>query len=440
MSEDQRAAPPSAHPTTTRDAARAYLAAGLSVVSIKPDGTKAPHKGRAWKPLQEHAMNTAAVDRWFGDGDGVAIIGGAVSGNLEILDFDRPGLFDEWLNTLEAAAPELASLVRNGGIPTVTTPSGGSHIYYRAPVIEGNHKLAEDERLNPGTGKVERKTLIETRGRGGYCVCPPSPPACHPSGKPYIMLNGDLLNIPTITDEERETLLNVARSYNRLPKREDSPVSSRRGGDEDDRPGDAYNKAGEWRPLLEAAGWVHVRSRGDDASEWRRPGKETEGISATTGYCRKQDGTPLLYVFSSNAAPFEPFRAYSPFTAFALLRHGGDFATAARNLRVRGYGENGRPRIPVGVKPMPETHEDMALPETMTELGNALRFVRLCHDRVRLAENWKKWLLWDGARWMPDPAFKIVGLFIDVVLKELIGMEAGLRKRAAELRGRSKSL
>jgi hypothetical protein len=91
---------------------------------------------------------------------------------------------------------------------------------------------------------------------------------------------------------------------------------------------------------------------------WRRPGKE-KGWSATTGHCRGEVGGDLLYVFSSNAHPFEAEKAYSKFSAYAILRHGGDHAEAARELardpryrvepaRVRGTRHpdslNGTPR------------------------------------------------------------------------------------------------
>ncbi|MCH7863738.1 MAG: hypothetical protein IIC56_00815 [Proteobacteria bacterium] len=53
----------------------------------------------------------------------------------------------------------------------------------------------------------------------------------------------------------------------------------------------------------------------------------------------------LLYIFSSNAAPFKQEHAYSKFTALALLRHGGDFAAAASELAKTGYGP---PQIKIG--------------------------------------------------------------------------------------------
>src|SRR5690606_31760878 len=46
----------------------------------------------------------------------------------------------------------------------------------------------------------------------------------------------------------------------------------------------------------------------------------------------------VFYMFSANAAPFEPNRAYSPFAVYTLLNHGGDFEAAAGALRAEGYG------------------------------------------------------------------------------------------------------
>ena len=82
-------------------------------------------------------------------------------------------------------------------------------------------------------------------------------------------------------------------------------------------------------------GWT--LARGGENEYWRRPGKD-QGWSATLR-------GRVLYVFSSNAAPFEPDRAYSPFAAYTLLEHAGDFAAAAAALRSEGYGEVGGAEI-----------------------------------------------------------------------------------------------
>ena len=45
-----------------------------------------------------------------------------------------------------------------------------------------------------------------------------------------------------------------------------------------------------------------------------------------------------FYVFSSNAVPFEPNQAYSPFAVYTLLEHNGDFVEATRALAAEGFG------------------------------------------------------------------------------------------------------
>src|SRR5690606_25311036 len=95
------------------------------------------------------------------------------------------------------------------------------------------------------------------------------------------------------------------------------------------RPGDEFNERGDVREVLRRHGWDLVRGGANEY--WRRPGKE-QGWSATL-----REG--VLYVFSSNAAPFEPDRAYAPFSVYTLLEHAGDFAAAATALRTEGFGQ-----------------------------------------------------------------------------------------------------
>ena len=88
--------------------------------------------------------------------------------------------------------------------------------------------------------------------------------------------------------------------------------------------------AATFAPCLQRHGWALAKA--GDNEYWRRPGK-TSGWSATL-----KDG--VFYVFSSSAAPFEQNRAYSPFSVYAMLEHGGDFAAAASALRGQGFGDD----------------------------------------------------------------------------------------------------
>jgi len=309
--------------------ARRLVEAGLSVIPIRPDGTKRPALD-AWKRYQHIRPDPRTLATWFRRGEGLAIIGGAVSGHVEILDFDAPELFTPWYALVEACCPGLLDR-----LPLVRTPSEGWHVYYRCPTVRGNLKLAQRRRPD---GRPE--TLIETRGEGGYAIIPPSPPRCHALRRSYVLMRHDLAAIPIITSEARSLLLSAAGAFNthvppaqvvtgHRPRSQHSMLES-----SGVRPGDAYNWRADWSPLLEAHGWTLVGRRGE-VQYWRRPGKREPGASATTNYA----GSRLLYVFSTNAPPFEADTAYTLFAAYTLLEHRSDFTAAAKALAAQGYGE-----------------------------------------------------------------------------------------------------
>ena len=99
------------------------------------------------------------------------------------------------------------------------------------------------------------------------------------------------------------------------------------------RPGDALNQQATWAEILEPHGWEAVATQGKKTF-WRRPSKTDPGWSATTGHGEGD----YLYVFSTNAAPFAPQRAYDKFGAYAWLHHGGDYQAAAKALAPEGDG------------------------------------------------------------------------------------------------------
>jgi hypothetical protein len=112
-------------------------------------------------------------------------------------------------------------------------------------------------------------------------------------------------------------------------------------GDPSGLPGHDYNQRGSWRPLLMCHGWKHLGRRGV-LDYWSRPGKDPPGVSATTGL-RSDCGRDLLYVFSSNAVPFESNRSYSKFAARTELEFGGNYSACAVKLLDEGYGTPATP-------------------------------------------------------------------------------------------------
>jgi hypothetical protein len=277
---------------------------------------------------------------WWKDNTmGIAIIGGVVSGGLECIDFDCGELFAPWCELVDAQVPGLVAR-----LCIVRTPRdpAGYHVRYRcsAVPIPGNTRLAEKTGSDPKTGKPCRWVLIETRGEGGYALAPGSPPACHSTGRTYDHIAGPpVTELSDITASEREILIASARSFDLIcAGKKTTPAGRTSGAGSRVRPGDDYDQRGpDWSEILEIHGWTCMLTRGK-VQYWRRPGKTDGGWSATTGYCKAQNGADLLHVFSANGHPFEPGKSYGKFAAHALLNHQGDYKVAARELARKGFG------------------------------------------------------------------------------------------------------
>jgi len=259
---------------------------------------------------------------------------GAGSGGWETIDFDEIELGCRWWDLVKQTNSRIYSK-----LAFVLSPRPGLHVHYRCPVVEGGHALARGYRSDTDTQENKLKVLVETRGEGNYIVVPPSPGQCHPSGQPYELLPGrDLAEVQTITAEQRQLLIETAEGLNeyvRPPRprplvRPPSSPKSYGGG----RPGDDFDASASWAEVLEPHGWQFVEKADDGTQYWCRPGKGDNTVSASVNF----EGCDLLYVFSTNASPFEKERGYNKFSAYALLNHGGDFTSASQALRRMGYG------------------------------------------------------------------------------------------------------
>ena len=301
------------------ETAASYLHAGLSVLPAIKSRNR-PAVG-AWKTWSQRLPTDIEVEAWFSNGhEALCVVAGAVSGSLECIDFDHKAeAYPAWCAKIDSSL--LASLV------VESTPSGGKHVVYRSKGrVGGNQKLAQGVR----DGKIA--TLVETRGEAGLFLCAPSPG--------YTLEQGDLAHVPTISQEAREALLSAARELDEHPAVQErgsepappvaAPAASSAGFLT--RPGDDFASRGDPRPYLQAHGWTLCGEKSDGNELWTRPGKDARaGHSATL-----KDG--VFFVFSSNAAPFEPNRGYNAFQVYALLEHANDFRAATAALIDMGYG------------------------------------------------------------------------------------------------------
>lgn len=420
-----------------REAAFEAHACDLSVVPPREDGSKSPDG--PWKEFQSRRMSVEELRRLYGaqgkpKRTGVGVVCGAVSGNLEVLEFDAGGRVYEPFKAAATALGLGEVVERIAGGYEERSPSGGYHWAYRCEEVDGNTKLAQypTGEVDPATGRPLLKALIESRGEGGFVVVAPSNGRVHPTGGRYELLRGGFRSIATITPEERRALWRLARSFDEAPEAPrptdpagDGATAGRHGSWPDTlSPWEDYRARTTWGELL--VGWTLVYERGG-VQYWRRPGKD-RGVSATV---RPDPGG--LFVFSSSTE-FEPLRPYDRFQAYVRLRHAGDSKAAVKALSEAGYGqyrtwvkaagewklETRQNPCPKGVRIArpgegpPDRNRGSrgdgdggatASPRRdfpTTDLGNAERLVARHGKDLRYCHPWVKWLAWDGRRWAPD--------------------------------------
>jgi len=299
--------------------------AGWCVLPTKIDGSKSPALDR-WKPFKTARPSQMQLEEWCGGTVGLSVIGGRVSGNAELLDFDdhenNGGVFRQWIEAVPLDLSRKLVIYR--------TPKNGWRACYRCTeCIPGTKQILAK--------RSKKETLIELLA-AQIALVPGGDIRAHEDRKPYIYVRGHLTGVRTITPEERDIFLSVARQFNQhfetpKPKRFRCPKGREQESKPDWFASDDFNLRGKWPGILEPHGWTCIGDCEDDGVlHWQRPGKSF-GVSATTNYA----GQNLLHVFTSSTK-FNPHTSYSKFAAYAVLTHDGDFSTAAKTLALHGYG------------------------------------------------------------------------------------------------------
>jgi putative DNA primase/helicase len=364
----------------------------------RPDlGTVEGRRSWRWRQVEVPDGDHHELDYHRGDITGIAIVCGAVSGNLEMLEFEGEavdaGTLDDFLIVLEERDPILAKAL--DATWQDRSPKGGLHYYYRVTgAISGSMKLASrppsdtellDAQLHGKKAKIV--VLIETRSEGGYSVVSPSARPDH-GEDPEVLHDhweataGGPEAIVTISSEQRTVLFKVARQFDESESRGKAearavaadeenateehhhktgigptPLPPRsRARQEGDRPGDIFNREVSWSDVLagrraEGERWTLVSTDATtDISYWRKPGSPDPWHATTNA-----NGTDRLIVFSTatefdgephGMPPNIAMTSYSKFEAETVL--GGhtdspphltseDLSRCADMLRREGY-------------------------------------------------------------------------------------------------------
>jgi len=329
--------------------AREYYNAGLNVLPLEK-GEKCPNKNIKWKKWKTVLMLPDEHEFFFSQYDashGIGVITGLGSGGLEAIDIDtkndpRESRFIEFGNNIKSL-PCFQKLVKQ------KTVNNGRHLLYRCPNPLGNKQLAFAEGV--------KSPAIETRGQGGFLV------VCPTDG--YQLTDGSpgMVDIPTISDTERDELHNIARlcckkemekGGKNHPKVDKSGSSNKIVPTEPEKDVFGYpsgfNQRKKPKEYLIKAGWTLVSSNGTK-EHYRRPGKVDQGVSANW-----DDECKVFFVHTTGSSL--PEGALSSFQVFAHLEHNSNFDLAAQYAKEIVSEELDTPLLITG-KDLPKTKAEL---------------------------------------------------------------------------------
>jgi hypothetical protein len=131
-----------------------YIAQGFNIIPVKY-GAKEPLI--KWKPYQIRHISQQEIEQYFFSRPyiNVAVVCGKTSGNLVIIDFDKPEVCKKVFPNIEKET-------------LVVRSSKGFHVYFRTDHTINSFRI--------------RELAIDFQGQGTYVLAPPS---LHPSGKNY---------------------------------------------------------------------------------------------------------------------------------------------------------------------------------------------------------------------------------------------------------------
>ncbi|MCK4823942.1 bifunctional DNA primase/polymerase, partial [bacterium] len=296
--------------------AQEYLTNGISILPIKKD--KRPVI--KWGKYQEELPTMEEVGEWpLNRSDGLAWVMGEVSGGMETLDFDfKHGLTIDQYHQFEDAVEEKCEGLGEK-VLRQKTPTGGRHWIYRCEEIEGNLKLAIGQ---------DGEAIIETRGEGGYICVEPT--------KDYAFQN-EHCEVPQISPEERQILMNVAKSFSIEPVKEKKKKSTGK-MDRKEVPSFPpsfidYSNEHKMNKLVEEDGWVFLDEstdgKGKPVHRYERAGGSDVGASLYP-----EDNT--FYVFTTSSdLPTHQMMNCAEYIMYSVF--GGDEEATLRWLEEEGY-------------------------------------------------------------------------------------------------------
>jgi predicted P-loop ATPase len=288
-------------------------ALGLSIIPVASN--KIP-----FKPWGEYQTKISPISYWHShylNQGTIGIITGKISGNLECIDID---IKNDPQKTIIKEYSNLISKELLSRLIIQSTPNGGQHYIYRCPeaMIDKNLKLALHS---------DKTVILETRGEGGY-FCTSKVNNKILQGK--FNLSNLEVDIPVITTEERDFLLETARSLTRYIPRQSEKISK------NDKPfvysEPAINEFNDKYSIIDLFlkhNWSVVKEDQEKYFLLR------EGSSAQhSGYYNKDSKTFTCF---STSTDFKPEKPYNNFQILQTLEGKDDYKTTLRLLPALGF-------------------------------------------------------------------------------------------------------
>jgi len=326
----------------------------------------------------------------FSRAKAIGLVCGQISDYVQAIDvdlkYDITGkIFDEFKKQVGEIDK---NLLRK--LTVQSTVSGGYHLIFKCKAIEGNRKLSErytteEERqftfkktydkivsdlkkegelsseqiiqkatlvAHNASEKDTIRVLFETRGEGGYIACYPT--------KGYEIKYGSFDKIKYITEEERDILFSVARSFNEVYKEFKPKKTLPRKTTKGDTPLEDYDKRGDVVSLLEEYGWTAVGKKGSKIL-LKRPGDTKATHSGNF------DEEKNWFSVFSTSTEFEAQTAYRPYAVYCILKCKGDWNALPIMLSKDGYGSKDDDRVDTEIPSIINTADEDDLSFLATE-------------------------------------------------------------------------
>ena len=295
---------------STFELALAYTKAGISIIPVLPNAVTLEAVtsllltavSMFGSELQPHRNSASGLK--IGQVALAAVLG-RISGGLECLDL-----------TSSAAAKLFRQLVTlQGGtgllerVCSLQARVGGrTRLYYRCPNPARRYMRLAQLEVPGDPGTINLQVLAFVHGEGSWTVLPSALADFPEFDRAYEWVGGDLTQVPTFTEDERQLLLESAGCLNAWvsPDAILGPADS-----------NGFDNSVSWEQILVPLLWKKVSDFGDVAA-WQTPERTKPGYCAVTGIGSNRD---LLYMIGTG-------RAYTKFGAYGSFYFGGDFKKA----------------------------------------------------------------------------------------------------------------